>query len=177
VTQIIAASYRPPVLSKGWVETACNDAPIELPFTQKRDCYRGPIGKGDDGTCHIERYGTVGGDDTVEFEMYLDLGGGRCGIYFSGDDARNLAQSATATSRNGLDFSGIKRFGEARVISFTGRGRKGPLDCFAFAAIGPTLHRSDTLYRYVLRGHVCKEDGTKLSDDDIGQLVRAISVD
>ena len=105
------------------------------------------------------------------------MAGGRCGIYFSGDDIQNFAQTATAMSRNGLDFSGLKRYGNAEVTSFTGKGLRGPLDCFAFARIGPTLHRSDKLYRYTLRGHLCKVDGTKLSGAEIDRLARAISVD
>jgi hypothetical protein len=177
LTQVVAASTRPPTVNSRWAKIDCGDAHIDLPFTQPHDCYRGPIGKGDQGSCHAENYGAAGSDGTMDFEVYLSLAGGRCGIYFSGDDVRNFAQSATALSRNGLNFSDLKRFGNAEVLSFTGRGRRGPLDCFAFARIGPTLHRSDKLYRYTLRGHVCRTDGTKLSEAEIDQLARAISVD
>jgi hypothetical protein len=177
LNQIFTASSRPPTVDRRWAKIDCGDAHIDLPFAQPYDCYHGPIGKGDDGTCHAEHYGTAGGDNTVSFEVYLSLAGGRCGIYFSGDDIQNFAQTATAMSRNGLNFSGLKRYGNAEVMSFTGKGLRGPLDCFAFARIGPTLHRSDTLYRYTLRGHVCKADGTKLSDVEVDRLARAISVD
>jgi hypothetical protein len=177
LSQMVAAASRPPTVNSRWAKIDCGDAHIDLPFAQPHDCYHGPIGKGDDGTCHAEHYGTAGGDNTVAFEIYLSLAGGRCGIYFSGDDIQNFAQTATAMSRNGLDFSQLKRYGNAEVMSFTGKGLRGPLDCFAFARIGPTLHRSDKLYRYTLRGHVCKADGTKLSEAEIDQLARAISVD
>ena len=177
LTQIVAVSSRPPTIDRHWAKMACSDAPIDVPFSQKRDCYRGPIGKGDDGLCHAENYGTAGDDGTVQFEIYLHLAGGRCGVYFAGDDVQEFTQTATALSRNGLDFSPMKRIGSTQVISFTGRGRKGPLGCFAFATIGPTMRRSENLYRYTLRGHVCREDGTKPSDSDIAALVRGISVE
>jgi hypothetical protein len=177
LNQIVAVSSRPPTIDRHWAKMACSDAPIDLPFSQTRDCYRGPIGKGDDGQCHAERYGTAGGDGTLGFEIYLTLAGGRCGIYFAGDDVQEFAQSATAMSRNGLDFSPLKRIESVEVLSFTGRGQKGPLGCFAFARIGPTLRRTENLYRYTLRGHVCREDGTTFSDSDIAALVRGISVE
>jgi len=177
LTQMVAAASRPPTVNSRWAKIDCGDAHIDLPFTQPHDCYRGPIGKGDTGDCHAEHYGTAGGDNAVQFEIYLTLAGGRCGVYFAEADIRDFAQQATAMSRNGLDFSALKRFGSADVISFTGRGRQGPLSCFAFARIGPVLRRDAGLYRYAMRGHVCKTDGTKLSDADIEPLARAISVD
>lgn len=177
LTQMVAVSSRPPTIDRHWAKIACSDAHIDLPFTQPHDCYRGPIGKGDTGDCHAERYGTAGADNAIQFEIYLTLAGGRCGVYFSEADVQSYTQQATAMSRNGLNFSGLKRFGGAEVVSFTGRGRQGPLSCFAFARLGPVLRHDAGLYRYAMRGHVCKADGTTLTDADIEPLARAIGVD
>jgi hypothetical protein len=177
LNQIVTAASRPPTVDSRWAKIDCGDAHIDLPFTQPHDCYRGPIGKGDTGDCHAEHYGTAGTDNALQFEIYLSLAGGRCGIYFFQADIQSYTQQATAMSRNGLDFSALKRFGATEVTSFTGRGRQGPLSCFAFARLGPVLRHEESLYRYTIRGHVCKTDGTKLSDADIEPLARAISVD
>jgi|SRR5579864_994680 len=177
LNQIVTATSRPPTVNSRWAKIDCGDAHIDLPFTQPHDCFQGPIGKGDTGDCHAQNYGIAGGDNAVQFEIYLTLGGGRCGIYFHEADIQGFTQDATAMSRNGLDFSGLKRFGAVEVISFTGRGRQGPLSCFAFARLGPTMHRDAETHRYAMRGHVCKTDGTKLTDADIEPLARAIGVD
>ncbi len=179
LTQIIGPAPPPrlAIVDPKWPKIDCGDAHIDLPFTQPHDCYHGPMGKGDQGMCHAENYGAAGGDATIEFEVFLALAGGRCGIYFAGDDIQDFAESATARSRNGTNFSAMKRRGNAQVVNFTGKSTSGPLDCFAFARIGPTLHRDDKLYRYTLRSHVCRVDGTKLGEAEIDQLARAIGVD
>jgi len=177
VTQIVVASEGPKIVNVPWPKVACDGAHFVLPFTQKHDCYQGPVGKGDDGSCHTGNFGTAGGDESLAFEIYLDRAGGRCGVYFAGDDVIKFIKNATAVTRNGRDFSDTKRFGDTEVMRFTGRGGKGPLDCFAFATLGPHLRRTDNLYRYAMRGHVCRPDGSKLNDSEIAQLASAINAD
>ena len=164
-----------------WTDVECGSTPLAVPFTQKSTCQKSPQAIGPGGACNVSAYNARGSDDALQYLVFFTSRGGiaRGACAFDPpDDLSAAIKSATPMSNRGSDFSAVKRIGAGGAMTFTAKGPKGPMKCFAFVKFDRKVTGKGSQgydkYDHQLRGHVCRT-GAAIGDDEMTQLISGIS--